>query len=96
MTQIPRANIRLTPELERKLAEAARVRGRSRSELIRTAIEVYLASHADRPANPYRIAQTTEYMQLVADLLVSREMPEKRDGIMAAVAQRMEQFHGPK
>ena len=96
MTQIPRANIRLTPELERKLAEAARVRGRSRSELIRTAIEVYLASHADRPANPYRIAQTTEYLQLVADLLVSREMPEKRDGIMAAVAQRMEQFHGPK
>jgi len=96
MTKLPRANIRLTPELERRLADAARSRGRSRSELIRTAIEVYLASPADRPANAYRIAQTTEYMQLVADMLVGREMPDKRDAILSAVAQRMEQFHGAK
>lgn len=46
--------------------------------------------------NANRLAQTTEFMQIVADLIVTRDMPEKRDAILTAVAQRLEQFHGAR
>jgi predicted transcriptional regulator len=85
---------RLDREQLRRLDLLSRTQGQTRAEVLRLALDTFLRSSHATPANTYRMAQTTEYMQAVADLLVNREMPEKRDAILATVAQRLDQFHG--
>ena len=82
-------------QLER-LDRLGEERGQRRADLIRRALEKFLTFPDALPANTFRLAQTTEYIQVVADLLVSREMPEKRDVILATVRQRLEQHHGAR
>ncbi len=96
MTNRQRVTLRLSHTSAEKLDDASRASGRPRNELILTAIEHFLANQNAAPANLNRIAQTTEFMQIALDLLVSRDMPEKRDAILMTVAQRMEQLHGTR
>ena len=85
---------RIAGEQIRQIDAVGKARGQSRAEIIRLAIDNFLRAPNSAMGNAYRIAQTTEYMQVVADLIINREMPEKRDAILAAVAQRLEQYHG--
>jgi metal-responsive CopG/Arc/MetJ family transcriptional regulator len=94
MSGHPRTTISLSRDLVRRLDEEAREQGRPRSDIIRNALDRFFAEGASTRASASRIAQTTEYMQVALDLIVSRDMPEKRDAIIATVAQRLEQFHG--
>ena len=96
MTKSQRVTLRLSYANTEKLDAASRACGRPRNQLIHTAIENFLANQNAAPANLNRIAQTTEFMQIALDLLVSRDMPEKRDAILTTVAQRMEQLHGSR
>jgi uncharacterized protein (DUF1778 family) len=89
-----RVTLRLSHDIAEQLDRASRVSGRPRNELIHNAIVHFLSNPEAAPANLNRIAQTTEFMQVALDLLVSRDMPEKRDAILYTVAQRMEQLHG--
>lgn len=91
-----RVTLRLSHQSTRKLDEAAKASGRPRNELILAAIDRFLTNPPSEPANLNRIAQTTEFMQIALDLLVSRDMPEKRDAILKTVAHRMEQLHGAR
>lgn len=94
MSGHPRTTISLSRDLVHRLDEEAREQGRPRSDIIRNALDRFFADGARTRASASRIAQTTEYMQIALDLIVSRDMPEKRDAIIATVAQRLEQFHG--
>ena len=87
---------RLDEELLLRVDGYSKARGLTRIEVIRSAIDTFMRSPGATPANAYRMAQTTEYMQVVADIIISREMPEKRDAILATVAQRLEQYHGSR
>ncbi len=87
---------RLDAEQVRQIDAVGKARGLNRAETIRLAIDGFLRGHDPRFGNAYRIAQTTEYMQAVADLLIKQQMPEKRDAIIALVTQRLEQYHGAR
>ena len=87
---------RLDIEQVRQIDAVGKARGLNRAETIRLAIDNFLRGPDSRFGNPYRIAQTTEYMQAVADLLLKQQMPEKRDAIIALVTQRLEQYHGTR
>jgi metal-responsive CopG/Arc/MetJ family transcriptional regulator len=78
----------------RRFDALSRARGQTRAEVVRIALDSYLHMSTAAPANLNRIAQTTEFMQIALDLLVSRDMPDKRDAIITTVAQRMEELHG--
>jgi metal-responsive CopG/Arc/MetJ family transcriptional regulator len=77
-----------------RLDAICKIRGHSRAQAVRSAVEMFVRSPEWAPANFNRIAQTTEFMQIALDLLVSRDMPDKRDAIITTVAQRMEELHG--
>lgn len=94
MSGHPRTTISLSQDHVRRLDKEAREQGRPRSDIIRNALDRFFAEGASARTSASRIAQTTEYMQIALDLIVSRDMPEKRDAILATVAQRLEQFHG--
>lgn len=94
MTKRQRATVRLSRAYFERLDEMASALGCPRSTIIHNAVTAYLDRPAQALTSAQRLAQTTEYMQIVADLFVSRDMPEKRDAILATVAQRLEQFHG--
>jgi hypothetical protein len=78
----------------RRFDALSRARGQTRAEVVRIALDSYLHMSTAAPANLNRIAQTTEFMQIALDLLVSRDMPDKRDAVITTVAQRMEELHG--
>lgn len=94
MSGHPRTTISLSRDLVRRLDEEAREQGRARSDIIRNALDRFFAESINARASASRIAQTTEYMQIALDLIVSRDMPEKRDLIISTVATRMDQIHG--
>ena len=96
MTGKSRTTISLSQDHVRRLDEAAHQHGRPRSEIIRNALDAFFDSDVKATLNASRLAQTTEFMQIVTDLIVTRDMPEKRDAILSAVAQRLEQFHGAR
>ena len=94
MSDVRRATFRLTAEYAHHLESLAAATGRPRAEIIRKALETYLDNRLEINRSSHRIAQTTEFIQVVMDLIVSRDMPDKRDAILAKVTQRLEQFHG--
>lgn len=85
---------RIESDQIRRLDALSRSRGQTRAEVLRIALDTYLHASNAAPANLNRIAQTTEYLQVAVDLIVSRDMPEKRDLIISTVATRMDQIHG--
>jgi metal-responsive CopG/Arc/MetJ family transcriptional regulator len=68
--------------------------GITKSELIRSAIEHYLAFRSGQSWNPNRIAELVEYSQMAVDQMLLKLAPETRDEIIEAVDIRMEQYHG--
>ena len=94
MTDKRRTAVRLSSAYIDRLDTMARAIGCPRATIIHNAIVAYLEAPTQASASITRLAQTTEYMQIVLDLIVSRDMLEKRDAILATVAQRLEQFHG--
>lgn len=96
MTDKLRTVVRLSRAYIDRLDTLARASGCHRATIIHNAVVAHLDHTARATMNANRLAQTTEFMQIVADLIVTRDMPEKRDAILTAVAQRLEQFHGAR
>ncbi len=69
------------------------LRGMTRSRFVRDAIEVYLAQQSARTASLERIAMTSEFTQVAVDIMISEQMPERREDILATVQDRMEKYH---
>ena len=96
MTDKLRTVVRLSRTYIDRLDTLARASGCHRTTIIHNAVVAHLDNSTRTSMNAHRLAQTTEFVQIVADLIVTRDMPEKRDAILTAVAQRLEQFHGPR
>ena len=69
------------------------LRGTTRSHVVRDAIELYLAQQGARSASLERIAMTSEFTQVAVDIMISEQMPERREDILATVQDRMEKYH---
>jgi hypothetical protein len=77
-----------------RLRVAADDAGITKSELVRSAVEHYLAFRSGQSWNPNRIAELVEYSQMAVDQMLLKLAPETRDEIIEAVDIRMEQYHG--
>ena len=76
-----------------RLAQACALRGLNRTQLIRNAINDYIERGNNAAANLNRIAMTAEFTQVAVDIMISEQMPERREDILATVQDRMEKYH---
>lgn len=66
----------------------------SRAQVIRTALENFLEHGSPTGPNHKRVAELCEFNQLVLDLLVQRDFPDRREEILDVLDKRIGQFHG--
>lgn len=85
---------RLSDAVSEELAELARKSRLTKSEIIRDAIEQYLAFKSGKGWDPHRAAEVVEFCQLALDQWVKTNHPDLRDRILDATVRRMEKYHG--
>ncbi|WP_328281588.1 hypothetical protein [Sphingobium sp.] len=77
-----------------RLVALASARGCTPSDLLRAAVENFLASDHLLSASQRRIARNSEFQQLALDIIIREQFPEYRDRIIAETDKRLEQYHG--
>jgi hypothetical protein len=87
-------SLKFPEDVLERLTEFASGTGVTKAEHIRAAVVQYLDFHSGKAANLQRLAELSEFNQLVLDQLLRRDLPDLRDKILDAVDERMEKFHG--
>lgn len=64
------------------------------AEVLRTAVEAYLASHRQGSLSQRRLARIAEFQHLALDVIVREQYPQLRDRIIAETDKRLVQYHG--
>jgi predicted DNA-binding protein len=64
------------------------------SDIIRAAIDRYLAGSDLLSSSRRRMARIGEYQHLALDIIMREQFPEYRDRLVAETDRRLEQFHG--
>ena len=77
-----------------RIVELAVERGCTPSDVIRAAIDRYLAGGELLSSSGRRIARISEYQHLALDIIIREQFPEYRDRLIAETDRRLEQFHG--
>ncbi|AMK26133.1 MULTISPECIES: hypothetical protein [Sphingobium] len=77
-----------------RLVALAQERGCSASDLLRAAVDSFLASGQLLTASQRRIARISEFQQLAIDIIIRERFPEYRDRIIAETDKRLELYHG--
>lgn len=67
---------------------------RTPSDLIRSAVDGYLATQSLDRSSQRRLARISEFQQLALDIIIREQFPEYRDRIIVETDRRMEQYHG--
>ncbi|MGN8001393.1 ribbon-helix-helix protein, CopG family [Sphingomonas sp. 22176] len=88
--------VRLPRELHAQLEAEAKRQGCSNAELTREALERYLRSEQILRDSDERLRRICEYTQLALDVMIQEDLPERRDGILLEVNNRMERYHGAR
>ena len=94
MSNVKKRTVCLSTETWNELDLLASSGGASCSEIVRLAVDHYLAFHAGRGANPNRVAELAEFNQLVLDQILRRDFPDLREQVLDAVDKRLGKFHG--
>ncbi|MCW2393529.1 ribbon-helix-helix protein, CopG family [Sphingobium sp. B11D3A] len=92
MTKI--LTFKASPDLATRLSARSAETGLSRSEVIRSALEFYFQHQEGRAANPGRLALVCEYSQLILEVWLAQNAPERREELVSAARGRIEKFHG--
>ncbi|MCF8706979.1 hypothetical protein [Rhizorhapis sp. SPR117] len=87
-------SVRLDQAHYDRLIAIAAERGCKPSDVIRTAVHVFLTSANLLTASHRRIARICEFQQLALDIIIREQFPEYRDRIIAETDKRLEQYHG--
>lgn len=87
-------NIRLERNQWDRLAEIARLQKLTPADVIRAALDTFLASGDLRRSSQRRLARISEFQQLALDIIIREQFPEYRDRILAETDKRLEQYHG--
>ena len=81
--------------LVERIDKAAAQRGMSRSALIKSAV----AEHLDGPISRdsyRRLLTVTEFSQIVLDVLLDENAPDRRPDVLKVLQERMEAFHAAR
>lgn len=87
-------SIRVDGERSARLKVRAVAEKCSVSELVRRAVDAYLADEQKLSASDLRVRQLSEYSQIALDTIIAKTYPELRDVIVAKTNERMVQYHG--
>jgi len=77
-----------------RLVTLAAERGCTPTDLLRTAVDSFLASAQLLSSSQRRLARISEFQQLALDIIIREQFPEYRDRIIAETDKRLEQYHG--
>lgn len=77
-----------------RLVELAAERGCTPSDLLRAAVDTFLATGQMMASSSRRIARINEFQHLALDIIIREQFPEYRDRIIAETDKRLEQYHG--
>jgi metal-responsive CopG/Arc/MetJ family transcriptional regulator len=94
VSELRRQSVALDRSAWDRLQAVAENAGITKSELVRLAVEQYLAFQSGQSWNPNRIAELVEYSQMAIDQVLLKIAPETRDEIIEGVEIRMEKYHG--
>lgn len=89
-------SIRFDAELYARIEKAAAKQGCSIAELIRLALEQHFRTEQILRDSDVRLRRVCEYAQLALDTIIQEDLPERREGILLEVNNRMERFHGAR
>lgn len=87
-------NIRLERTQWDRLAEIARSQKLTPADVIRAALDSFLATDDLLRSSQRRLARISEFQQLALDIIIREQFPEYRDRIIAETDKRLEQYHG--
>jgi len=87
-------NIRLERTQWDRLVEIARSQKLTPADVIRAALDSFLATDDLLRSSQRRLARISEFQQLALDIIIREQFPEYRDRIIAETDKRLEQYHG--
>ena len=93
-TSSRRYTIRFDPRVCERIEGLARNQDYNPSDVIRAAVNAYLATSNMTALSSRRMARISEFMQLALDVIISEQYPEFRERIIANADKRLEQYHG--
>ncbi|WP_257558418.1 hypothetical protein [Sphingobium sp. CFD-2] len=77
-----------------RLVALAEEQGCTASDLLRAAVDSFLASGRLLNTSQRRLARIGEFQQLALDIIIREQFPEYRDRIIAETDKRLQQYHG--
>ena len=86
--------VRLDRSKYDRLVEIAAERGCTPSDLLRAAVDNFLASGQLLTSSQRRLVRIGEFQQLALDIIIREQFPEYRDRIIAETDKRVELYHG--
>ncbi|ATI80641.1 hypothetical protein [Sphingobium yanoikuyae] len=93
-TNLRHYNIRLERSQWDRVAQIARDQKLTPADVIRSALDGFLASGDLLNSSQRRLARISEFQQLALDIIIREQFPEYRDRIIAETDKRLEQYHG--
>lgn len=89
-----RYTVRLEQDQWERLEQQARVRRVAPSDLIRAAIDQFLAGDALHDSSRLRMARIGEFQHLALDVILREKFPQYRDRVVAETDKRVKLYHG--
>ncbi|WP_084253400.1 ribbon-helix-helix protein, CopG family [Sphingomonas pituitosa] len=87
---------RLSADQVAQVEAIAQRLGCSTGEVIRRAVDQFLRGQKLISDSDARLRRVCEYAQLALDVMIQEDLPERRDGILLEVNNRMERYHGAR
>lgn len=88
--------VRIPRDLRDQVDAVAARQNRTPSDVIRLAIEHFVAGAKRVDDSQLRHMRVTEYTQIALDAIIRENHPELRDHLIAQTDLRMEQYHGAR
>ncbi|WP_313809647.1 hypothetical protein [Sphingobium sp.] len=90
----PRLSVRIDRRHLTLIKDVARKQNVSPSQVVRWAIDAYLAGAHDNGSSRRRLARLAEFQNLALDVIILEQYPELRERMIAETDKRLEQYHG--
>jgi hypothetical protein len=94
MTPNKHCTVRLDRSKYDRLVVLAAERACTPSDLLRAAVDSFLASGQLFTSSQRRIARICEFQQLALDIIIREQFPEYRERLISETDRRLEQYHG--
>lgn len=89
-----RFTVRLEQDQWERLEQQSGSRGVSAADLVRAAVDLFLAGDSIKNMSRLRLARISEFQHLALDVILREQFPQYRERIVAETDRRVELYHG--